>query len=501
MTTARKGFLALCLTAIIAPTFPAATAAPPVPAPPAPSAPATSYTLTLTDKRGLALPPHILKPLPKSVTVRVRLTSEKSGQEAPPASALRLVGLPLPGGPAAGSGFGFETVVTLDGMGALRDCRARFGPQAADNPGAPYVAEILAARPPGGGDILQLTLPARQGRSVAAATVLHPLALQLLIGRQYDFRRGGAQTFARLQDWDGDALNPATDLATLRLEAQGTAKVALEKLALEDGAVEARRVGYTLTPVRRGASPRTGVLFVGPRGELLQADPPLFGIPFDGGRAKGPAQLEGGVALLRTNKNETIKGKSRTDGGYDVELYGKPEYPFSTATMDAAGRLVRVSERWNGRERVSVVSPSEVWYTFSAGPLATLSVPADRAWFLVHWFATDTWEAGEGSFADLPVGEKQDGTFLPLVLSGEYGRPFTLERLPDFRVGGAPLPLRHYRFSLDAGAARYDLYTDGRRLVHLSGNDGGIGLTITRDGSEAVQFPKIKIMDSTGKNE
>jgi hypothetical protein len=86
----------------------------------------------------------------------------------------------------------------------------------------------------------------------------------------------------------------------------------------------------------------------------------------------------------------------------------------------------------------------------------------------------------------MPLGGKQDGTFLPLILSGEYGRPFTLERLPDFRADGAGAPLRRYRFSLDAGAARYDLYTDGRRLVHLSGTDGGVGLTITRDGSEAV---------------
>jgi hypothetical protein len=487
MPTARKGFLALCLTAIIAPVFPAATAAPPVTsAPAAPAAPAaTSYTLTLTDKRGLALPPHISKPLPRSVTVRVRLTSEASGPKAGDGPALRLVGLPVPGGPAAAPGFGFEIVRTLDGAGTLRDCRATFGLRAADDPGAPYVGEILAARPPGGGDLLQLTLPARQGRSVAGATVLHPLALQLLIGRQYDFRRGGAQTFALLQDWDGDALNPASDLATLRLEPRGAAKI-----TLEDGAVEARRLGYTLTPVRRGASPRTGVLFVGPRGELLQADPPLFGIPFDGGRAKGPAQSEGGIVLLRTNKGETIKGKTRTDGGYDVELYGKYEYPFSTATMDAAGRLARVSERWNGRERVSVVSPSEVRYTFSAGTLGTVSVPEDRAWFLVHWFATDTWEAGTGSFSEMSVGGKQDGTFLPLILSGEYGRSFTLERMPDFRVGGAPL--RHYRFSLDAGAARYDLYTDGRRLVHLSGADGGVGLTITRDGSEAVRFLQTK---------
>jgi hypothetical protein len=271
-------------------------------------------------------------------------------------------------------------------------------------------------------------------------------------------------------------------MATLQLEARGTSKV-----ALEGGEVEARRLAYSLTPVRRGsAPPPAGVLFIGPRGELLQADPPLFGIPFDGGRAKGPAQLEGGVVLLRTNKGETIKGKSRTDGGYDVELYGKYEYPFATATVDPAGRLARVSERWNGRERVSTVGTNEVRYTFSAATLGTVSGPADRAWFFAHWFATDTWETGDGPFAGMPLGGKQDGTFLPLILSGEYGRPFTLERLPDFRADGTGAPLRRYRLSLDAGAARYDLYTDGRRLVHLSGTDGRIGLTITRDGSEAV---------------
>jgi hypothetical protein len=376
--------------------------------------------------------------------------------------------------------------VTFDGEGTPRSSRAVFGPRAAGSePGTPYAAEILAERPAGQDDSFLLTLPVRQGRSAAAATVLHPLAAQLLIGRQYDFRRGGPQTFALLQDWDGDALNPVSELATLQLEARGTSK-----LALEGGEVTARRLGYSLTTVRKGsAPPRTGVLFVGPRGELLQADPPLFGIPFDGGRAKGPAQSEGGVVLLRTDKGETIKGKSRADGGYDVELYGKYEYPFATATMDAAGRLARVSERWNGRERLSTVGANEVRYTFSVGTLGTVSGPTDRAWFFAHWLATDTWETGEGPFAGMPLGGKQDGTFLPLILSGEYGRPFTLERLPDFRAEGADgtgAPLRRYRFSLGAGAAHYDLYTDGRRLVHLSGTDGGVGLTITRDGSEAV---------------
>jgi hypothetical protein len=434
---------------------------------------AAAYTMTLADKRGIALPPHVLRPLPKAVTVRVRLTTPGSG-----GPAIRLVGVPGTGE----AGFGFDAVLTLDGSGVPRDCRATFGPRPAMTGATPatvpYAAEIHAARQPGGGDAFRLTLPARTGRSVAGAPVLHPLAAQLFIGRQYDFGRGGPQTFALLQDWDGDALSPLSDLATLRLEARGPARV-----TLEGGEAEARRLEYTLSAVSGSAPPRTGTLFVGPRGELLQATPALFGIPFDGGRAKKPAEVEDGVVVLRTDKGETIKGKRRPDGGYDVELYGKYDYPFATATLDAAGRFARISERWNGRERVSAAAPNEVRYSFSVGELGTVPTTPERAWFLAHWFATGTWEDGAGPFARMPVGGKQDGTFLPLILSGEYGRPFTLERLTDLRAsaGGAP-PLRRYRVFLDAGAVRYDLYTDGQRLVHLSGTDG---LTITRDGSEA----------------
>jgi hypothetical protein len=429
-----------------------------------------TYTVTFADKRLLRLPPFALPAASKEITLRLAL------QVGGTPNGGRTVRVLTRGG-AAASGLAVDATLTRDKDGRADDCRVVFGPA-----GGAYQANVQAARV--SENTFRIALPARQGRSASEGTLVHPLAAQLFLGRQYDFGRGGAQTFALLLDWDGDSLNPAARLATLRLEADGT-----EVITLGENTVTARRLKFAVSgapdvPEKK----RAGVFYVGPRGELLQALPASpFGIPFDNGRATGPARADedGAALVLRTTNGETIRGK-RDGDDFDVELYGKPAYPFAVARVDAALRLSSVSETWNGRTRTALVAPGEVRYGFSESLLEEVTPQSGRAWFWPQWFATNVWEGADGAFAGMRMGEKRDGTYVPLLVSGgaSWSAAFTLERLPDLRRAPAAPRVRHYRFTVGDEAeekTNYDVYTDGARLIALFGSDG---VSAIRDGQE-----------------
>lgn len=434
-----------------------------------------TYTVTFADKRVLALPPKAVKPLPASPVLSLTVTQIKAaGKEQ-----VRLVTRPTSDANSAA----FFDVDFTQGEQQIPRCRAVFGSVAKSGTGiTPYQA-ILQAEHSTILDGFHLLLPAVQSQATTGAPVFHPLAAQLFLGKMYDFAQGGSRTFALLQDWDGDALNPLSQLATLKLEASGSTI-----LTIDGKRTEARRLKYRLSGT--GGIPQEGDLLVGPQGELLQAIPPVFGIPFDGGQAAGLAAQEGDVIVLKTNKGETIKAKQVTDG-YEVELYGKPAYPFAVAALDRNFRLTRVSERWNGRERVSQVALGKVLIDFSSSELENITTPYDRAWFLPSWFATGTWEE-HGPFANLVPGGKQKGTFIPMILRGPYGQAFTVERLRT--TDGSTM--RKYRMTIGSEKI-YDLYTDGAFLVHLTGSDG---IKATQSGYEAfaatVKAPAL--LEETG---
>jgi len=457
--------------------------------------------VTLADKRLLRLPPFAQPSATKGATLRVVLNVRETSGGG------RSVHVRTNG--TTTSDIAADATLTLDRDGQASRCRVVFGPAASGDARPAYQAEVEAARGGAGENTFQIALPARQGRSAFEGTIIHPLAAQLFLGRYYDFGRGGAQTFALLLDWDGDSLNPAARLATLRMEADGT-----EAITLGENTITARRLKFTVS----GApdvpqNKRAGVFYVGARGELLQTRPASpFGIPFDNGRATGPARTDedGAALVLRTTNGETIRGKQQGDD-FDVELYGKPSYPFAVARVDAARRLSGVSETWNGRTRTAVVAvPGEVRYGFSESLQEEVTPRNGRAWFWPQWFATDVWEGTGSAFAGLNVGQKRDGTYVPLLLSSSesWGAPFTLERLPDLRrraSDAAPAPrVRHYRFVSGEEQEEkviYDVYTNGARLIALFGTDG---VSVVQDGEEnfaatlkpAAPAPPL----STGRN-
>lgn len=445
---------------------------------PAPSG--ASYTVTLP-KRLLRLPPFATAELPKQLTFRVavRVTPQASGA----GRAVEVV--TEPGGPTAADVF-TAARMTVDGAGFATTYRMTFGPGGSGGgSAAPYRADI-EARPSGPG-VFRLTLPEQQGASQKSGAVLHPLSAQMFLGAQYDFKRGGPQTFALLLDWDGDSLNPAAQLATLRLESVGS-----EKVALKNGDVSARKLAYSVTgaadlPEKR----RAGFFYIGPQGEILQtSNPSLWGIPFDNGKAVAPAapDPEQPGLVMKTTNGETIRA-ARVGSSYEVALYGKPANPFAVATLDRNLQLVKMKETWNGRSRLADVTATEVRYRFTAGDLGTIGGGNGNIVFWPHFFLAGNASGVTSPFTNLTIGEKRDATFAPLLTNGAaWATTARAERLPDRAL---PLPGRtgrregsvtHYRLTGTAeDRFTYNVYADGERLLVLTGDDG---LEIVRDGWE-----------------
>ena len=449
--TTRRGFLATLAGLWLAPAAFARAAEP-------------TYTVTLPDKQKLHLQ-----------------VVEEAG--AGGEGRVRVVTLPQS---VAKSDLLCDAFLTLDTNGKPDFCHVFFGPK----PGVG--ANFEAVRNPAG-SAFDVRVPAAAGSLLFGGTLIAPLVAELFIGRLYDWKRGGTQTFAMLVD----AGVPTAEVVTLKLTADG-----VETLTLPDGPVTARRLRYDTPLSVLPKDQQTGVFWVGPLGEVLRCDTAFFGVPL---RAKGVATREDDnkrLALRFANPGDptgfvVLLRADRQAGGYAValEIEGKgrdANIPLASLTCDSSYRLQHLETPWHGRPFVADVVGNEVRYRLPAQGLAVRQTPTGRAWFLPYWFATDIWEAGKGAWADLAIGETRDGDYLPLF-TGDYngGGPFALERLPDRAVGEGRPALHVYRFSNKAaGEVKlvgdrtnvYDVYTDGKRLVAFIGSDKS---TIIRDGWEA----------------
>jgi hypothetical protein len=301
-------------------------------------------------------------------------------------------------------------------------------------------------------------------------------------------RAAARKTFVLLSD----VLSSSANLVTLTLEADGGS--ATETLTLDSGPVKARKLKYTLGDIPfLTREQRSGVVWTGPRGEVLRADGPLFLIPV---RAAGPAKIEKTARSSRgmPPRPDCWFAPQPTATGHTATLETDGGFVLATVATDKAFRPVRVENALrNGREFEAVAGVNEVRFTFAGGPEETVTVATPgRVWFLPHFFATELWEGGNGPYADLVPGDKRDGTYFPLVgAQASANAVFTLARLPDVPnprgASADPATLRHWRYS--DNNVRHDLWTDGRRLVHWKGSDG---LEATRDGWQpfVANFPK-----------
>lgn len=342
--------------------------------------------------------------------------------------------------------------------------------------------------------------PALSGNLKFGAPLFVPLIAELFIGKLYDFKQGGPQTFAQLLD----SFVSTAKIDTLTLTAEG----APETIELPDGPVKARKLRYVLNEPLVPEPMRTGIFYVGPKGEVLRCDTAFFGVPI---RAKGPAVYEdqGRRVILRFknpdsgNRIVSLQGDRQPTGDWKIKLGmdGQAD-SFATLACDKGFRLTHMETPWHGRPfMAAVVATDTVHWTLAGGTEQQATIPSDASvWFLPHWFATDTWEGTGGTFAKMTMNDTRDGFLFGLFMGQRDAVSFTLERLADSATvsrSGSSLALHHYRFYTGGKQAvpeavlpgnapkppppRFDLYTDGSRLVVFLASDG---IKIIRNGWE-----------------
>ena len=455
VSTSARSLLSLALFSVLCPSF----AVPPEP----------TYTITL--------------PGNQSISLRMESTKSPDGR--------RKVRVWNQSPSIAKSALQIDTSMLLDATGKPLSSRVFFGVTADQG------MSLEAVRTANGFTVRE---PALAGNLKFGSTLFVPLIAELFVGKLYDFKQGGPQTFALLID----ALVSTAKIDTLTLTAEG----APETIELPDGPVKARKLRYMVNEPLLPEPARTGVFYVGPKGEVLRCDTAFFGVPI---RAKGPAVYEnqGRRVILRFKNPDTgdrivaLQADKQPTGDWKLKLGmdGQTD-SFATLACDKSFRLTHMETPWHGRPFVAtVVGTDTVRWTLAGGPEQPSPIPSDApVWFMPHWFATDTWEGTGGTFANMTANETRDGFLFGLFMGQRDAVSFTLERLADSATvqrNGSSLTLHHYRFYTGGKQAapeavlpgnvpkppapRYDLYTDGSRLVVYLTSDG---IKIIRNGWE-----------------
>jgi hypothetical protein len=415
-----------------------------------------SYTLTLPDKNRMRL--------------RLRVEPQPEGRKV-----ARIDSQAVPGAPAD---VRFDSILRANPDGTAEYLRLQF--RINDLP----LSDVEAQRLENGAYRVQL--PAKQGVLRYGAPVFSLNDLLSLIGRRYDWKKGGVQKGVYLDPFSDDAA-----LWNLTLEAG-------EKTTLKLGEPLAEVPVRTLKAVATLGSGKTqqkreGTLYIGPYSETLKAEGNLVLLPFS---AKEPTKrtetgYETPFAVL------PIKSKvERTRTGLIVRVVLNDRVELSTLETDPAGNPIRWLNKFRGRDfqvTFTGVGMGEARYKLDAGQVTIQEVSTGRPWFPPYGLATELWETGRGAFAEMAVGEKREGDHFILFTGQRDSLPFTLERREDVTttVGGQTVTVRWYRFD---GNVIYDYYTDGRRLLAALGSDGSRtvqdGWESFADRRKAPELPK-----------
>ncbi|MBC7809345.1 MAG: hypothetical protein H7145_24690 [Akkermansiaceae bacterium] len=351
----------------------------------------------------------------------------------------------------------------------------QFGPKA-----LPKAVKLLGKRVDDGADSGEnmawaVNVPASSETISYSGTPITFLTAYGMLGRLYDFKRGGEQPFLCFLDFA--VLTPTFYPITFRYDGN-------ETITLESGAVKARRLKYKTELPYLPKEQNEGVVFVGARGEVLRCDTNLFATPF---KAAGPSKATGkpGQWELKMDRpgDAYVRERLRKGGGREIAIEAGPgSYSLTNGTVDKNGRPLTLSSPWLGRPLTVSFTPTAATWSLAATEPVKTNVAGGKAWFIPFWFVTESWETGTGPWANMQVGDKRDGSYFPLFTGQQDGGTFNLERKPDYttRVGGSEVVLRHYQVR---SKIAYDLFTDGRRMVYFAGSDG---LKTTRTGFESL---------------
>lgn len=114
---------------------------------------------------------------------------------------------------------------------------------------------------------LSVLSPAQAGTSPVAAPVVTFVDFLAVMGRRYDWKKGGAQTFVYL--------DPAIRRKFCTLTAQADGEAEPIRLGTQEDMVQARKLKITVDVPELTESRRVTSLFVGPHGEALKGQTPV----------------------------------------------------------------------------------------------------------------------------------------------------------------------------------------------------------------------------------
>jgi hypothetical protein len=370
----------------------------------------------------------------------------------------------------------YDTVVdarlTMGADGVPAECAVTSGPVA--TPRASNLALVRTDRreDPAQFDIVS---PKRSGATPFSGRLTTLLTAPAMIGRQYDWKRKGTQEFLVLVERGV----PEPQFLPLTLTADGA-----DRLELKEGPVQARRLRYKAPFPFLSEAQQTGVLYIGPRGEVLQCDTPLLATPIKATGPMHPYEREDGAfeLTLEVPDGVTIRERYLGAGRHEVATEALGGLKIAKAVTNARWEPIEIESPLMGQPLQAKIANGAVTWEMEAAPLGKATVAGGAVWVWPLFFIADAWEGSGGPFSALAIGQERRGTYYPLLHGQAAGVEFTLTRRDDVRVpnpAGGDIALFSYRFT--SGGVTQDLYTDGRRLVHLTASDGG---SITRQGWE-----------------
>ncbi|MES2464032.1 MAG: hypothetical protein V4671_25960, partial [Armatimonadota bacterium] len=326
---------------------------------------------------------------------------------------------------------------------------------------------------------LSVTSPAQSGSSPVAAPVVTFVDFLAVLGRRYDWKKGGPQTFAYLDP------TIRRRFASMIVQSEGDPQPL--RIGTQDATVIARRLKVTVDVPELSESRRTTSLYVGPHGEALKGEMPVTRHPITASPAGTVSLVEGQQEVVtlypdgiepQGNTRFTRVRRADSEKGYKITYEGPPHFIRGTVETDDAFRPVRMEHEETWRRITATILPDRVLW--AAPEQRIVTALQGEAWFLTHYVITGIWEK-RAPFMGLTAGETAKVTYPTIEWGDRNGGIYTVSRLPDAEItdtGNTKVMLRHWQVS---GAPYFaaDLWTDGHRLVKLASSSGA---TIVRDG-------------------
>jgi hypothetical protein len=329
---------------------------------------------------------------------------------------------------------------------------------------------------------LIVTSPAQSGTSPVGAPVVTFVDFLATLGRRYNWKKGGPQTFVYL--------DPAIrrKFATLTVQSEGvpeTIQLGADKDSKEKKTVLARLLKITADVPELSEARRVTSLYVGPNGEALKGEMPVTRYRI-AAEAAGVEEGDGFItrypAGIEPLGNARFTRLLKTASGFTITYEGPAGLIRGTVKTDSTFQPISMDHEETWRRLTATFFTNRVSWAIPEQRITTAM--KGEVWFITHYVMTGAWE-NRAPFAELTVGQSVSVTYPTIEWGDRNGAMYTVLRLPNADLtdpAGKTVSLKHWQVS-SAPYFSADLWTDGERLVKLASTAGPM---IVRNGWEAA---------------